>query len=304
MITAKSISFLRPAGVLAIAFYSVLGTAHAGLFDKIKSPLQQLESTFSNDKKEDDSTSSEQTDESKASQGAMAVGGALIGGIIGHQIDDDNGRYIGALAGGLLASQFLDQLTEKEQEKLVSSTQATVDTDKPQTWTNPETGTKITTKVVDTGKVSESLSIPVQRYGRAAKVNVPPLELVGESYKAIADVNIHVLPDANSSVALTKKAGEAVEIIGKVKNQNWYYVAQDGQGVGYASIQHFSESAVSTGISVPIATVTGDEDETQVVEVEREYKTIQQEIVLADGTVTTEEIKLVKNADGKWEKVS
>lgn len=302
MINANLISFLRPAGVLAIAFYSTLGGAHAGLFDKIKSPLQQLESTFSDEDKEEDSDSSQQSEKSKSSQGAMAVGGALVGGIIGHQIDDDNGRYIGALAGGLLASQFLDQLTEKEQEQLVSSTQATVETDEAQTWTNPETGTKITTKVVDTGKVSESLAIPVQRYGRAAKVNVPPLELVGESYKAVADVNVHVSPDANSPVALIKKAGRAVEIIGKVKDQNWYYVAQNGQGVGYAGIQHFSESAVSKGISVPVA--KEPEDGTQVVEIEREYKTIQQEIVLADGTVTTEEIKLVKNADGKWEKVS
>lgn len=53
-----------------------------------------------------------------------AVGGAVVGGVIGHQINDKNGRYVGAVLGALAGGaigRYMDSQQEKLEKALASS---------------------------------------------------------------------------------------------------------------------------------------------------------------------------------------
>ena len=43
-----------------------------------------------------------------------AVTGGVAGGVIGHQLDDDNGRYYGAAAGALLGGSVGNQMDQQQ----------------------------------------------------------------------------------------------------------------------------------------------------------------------------------------------
>lgn len=53
-----------------------------------------------------------------------AVGGAVVGGVVGHQINDKNGRYVGAVLGALAGGaigRYMDSQQEKLEKALASS---------------------------------------------------------------------------------------------------------------------------------------------------------------------------------------
>lgn len=157
---------------------------------------------------------------------------------------------------------------------------------------------KGSSEVVKTRRQTDSVSVRTASGSKVA--NIPPLEIIGRTYKVTKAGSIYAQADSASSVVRAFQAGEAFEVTGKVKDADWYFVSQNGVGIGFASISQFSKEpeAISPDSATP-KTQT-EEAQAQVVQVEREYKTISQEVVLADGTIHTEEVTLVKDTSGKW----
>lgn len=46
---------------------------------------------------------------------AGALGGAVLGGVIGHQVHDDNGRYVGAVLGALAGGAITNYMNQQQQ---------------------------------------------------------------------------------------------------------------------------------------------------------------------------------------------
>ncbi|MDP8080169.1 OmpA family protein [Phocoenobacter skyensis] len=57
-----------------------------------------------------------------------ALGGAVAGGVIGHQVDHKNGRYVGAVLGALAGGAIAHYMTQQQQdlEKVLASSGITV----------------------------------------------------------------------------------------------------------------------------------------------------------------------------------
>lgn len=73
------------------------------------------------------------------------LGGAVVGGLLGSTIGGGSGRTLatigGALAGGLVGNSLATQLSCQDQHYVGNSTERSLDSGKPVSWHNPDTGT-------------------------------------------------------------------------------------------------------------------------------------------------------------------
>lgn len=90
-------------------------------------------------------------------QSAGAVGGAVLGGLLGSQIGGGSGRLwatgAGAVLGALAGSEIGRSLDQADKTYMARTTQATLEhteTGRTSTWANPDTGHSGTVTPVDT----------------------------------------------------------------------------------------------------------------------------------------------------------
>ena len=70
------------------------------------------------------------------------------------------------------------------------------------------------------------------------------LEPIDRAYVARESARVRETPDLSARVVATLKEGDAVQVLGKVMDQNWYKVERDGAALGFVATAVMEESAV------------------------------------------------------------
>lgn len=84
-------------------------------------------------------------------QKSGAVVGAVAGGVIGNAVSEKHKKLatvVGALVGAGIGQQVGRYIDEKDKAKVMAAQQKAFDTNKPQSWKNPETGNSGRIKVI------------------------------------------------------------------------------------------------------------------------------------------------------------
>lgn len=122
--------------------------------------------------------------------GALAggVGGALVGTQFGSGTGQLIATVVGAVGGAWVGNQIGAYLDERDRKRAAEAVQQATVTGQPQVWQNPDSGVSGKAEVVKTKTTQQKVAVPVLR-DRVKEV--PPLDLIGEAYRAKTGGNIH-----------------------------------------------------------------------------------------------------------------
>lgn len=240
---------------------------------------------------------------SKAQVGAAV--GAIAGAAVGASVSNDKGKgaLVGALVGGLVGGGIGKVLDDKDKARLAASTEQTITTGTPQSWTNPETGVTAKTEVKSTVARQEQRQIPVLK-GKVQQV--PPLEFIGEDYTATKAVNVRGGPGTDYTIVNKLSPGQITRVVGKVVNQPWYMVAENDVGSGFVSTDLLKPSgtavvAPKSATPAAPAVVTPPADISQAtVAGTSTCRVVTQQVTLKDGKTSSEDVKACRGPNG-WE---
>jgi len=236
---------------------------------------------------------------SKSQVGATL--GALTGAAVGAGVSHDKGKgaLIGALVGGLVGAGIGKALDEQDKKRLAASTEQTITTGTPQSWTNPETGVTAKTEVKSTVAQQEQRQIPVLK-GKVQQV--PPLEFIGEDFTTTKAVNVRGGPGTDYEVVSKLAAGQNTRVVGRVVNQPWYMVSENNVGSGFVSADLLKPAATPTvapATTPPPATPAADVAQATVAGTST-CRVVTQQVTLKDGHTSSEDVKACRGPNG-WE---
>lgn len=223
--------------------------------------------------------------------------GALAGGLIGSRFGSGGGRLVAALvgtvAGAWLGNRFGSYLDERDRERAAKAMQQAAVTGRDQTWKNPDSGVSGKAEVLSTKTSRQAVKVPVLK-GRVEQV--PPLDLIGEPYKAKANASVRAGPASDYAVVDQLSAGQTVTVAGKVKGEPWYMISQGGAGSGFVSAKLLSPAPTVTAIvDKP---VPQGEIEQRTVDAGQTCRTVRQTVTLADGTTREEDVTACQGPNG------
>jgi len=230
---------------------------------------------------------------------STVIGGA-VGGVIGSKIGKGNGRTAaiigGTLLGAYLGSELGKYLEEQDQKAHLKTTKKALSTGKTQSWTNPDTKTSGKSRIVSTKTKKEPVKVAVLK----KKIKkVPPLEIIGETYSAKKKSNLRGGPGTDYEIVGGLPKGENVNVVGKVKEKDWYLVSYDGVGTGFV----YSPLLISAPTEIPSSsgtTIAKEDISEQEVATNRKCRTVEQSVSLADGSSHQETIQACQGPNG-WE---
>jgi surface antigen len=234
-----------------------------------------------------------------AAGGALGgIGGYFLGNQLGGAVATTVVTLAGAVAGAWLGTQIAAYLSEEDQERAAQSFQTAAATGETNTWKNPETGVSGTTKVVSTRTASQPVAVPVLK-DRVEQV--PPLDLIGESYVATRSADVHGGPGTDYKTVGELASGNTVMVAGKVQKQDWYMISEGGAGAGFVSTPLLRKAPPDAQVAISAAASSGPIEE-KMVTAEQTCRTVQQVITLADGSTHEEDVTACQTANG-WQVV-
>ncbi|MBT2311830.1 SH3 domain-containing protein [Pseudomonas fluorescens] len=224
--------------------------------------------------------------------------GAVVGAIAGYKIGGDKNKELGAIVGGgvgaVIGKGIGRYLDERDQQRMTQSTQQALVSGQTQTWSNPENKTSGSARVVETRKEPKPVVIPVLK----EKVKqVPPLDIIGDTYRSKSESNVRGGPGTDYVKVGRLQSGETVNVVGKVKANDWYLISQDGAGSGFVSVP-LLEHAPGASIASAGTTVSPSDVAEQTVASERVCRTIEQTVSLPDGSKKSETLEACQGGDG------
>lgn len=229
-------------------------------------------------------------------------GGALAGGLIGGLASDGNIFAIGAgvLVGGFIGNRVGKYLDDRDKELLAQSTSEAFSTGSDQSFDNDESGVSGEVIVESSEEKSDSGKIPVLK----DKVeSVPPLELVGEPYRAKKQINVRGGPGTDYAVVGSLPGGDPVHVVGRVKDQrNWLMISEGGAGSGFVFGQLLQRDLEAAGEVAAQPAADEDQVAKQSYEYSTQCRTVIQKVKKKDGEVVQERIKACRGEQG-WEAV-
>ena len=238
---------------------------------------------------------------SKTQVGAAvgAITGAAVGAGVSH--DKTKGALVGGLVGGLIGGGIGKMLDERDKQHLAQSTQQTLSTGAPQTWSNPETGVSVKTEVKSTTTQPQQAQIPVLK----DKVQqVPPLEFIGEDYTATKQANVRGGPGTDYTIVSKLNAGQTTRVVGKVVNQPWYMVSENNVGSGFVSTDLLKANPPAATPTVPSsappAAAPASDVAQATVDGSSMCRVVTQQVTTKDGQTATEDVKACRGPNG-WE---
>lgn len=223
--------------------------------------------------------------------------GGIVAGVVTNKAFDNKfiGVAVGVAVGAFIANNLKKDLNEEQQTRMTRSTTSTVVSGENTTW-NDDKGTSGEVRVVSTEETPEAVSIPVHK----EKVSeVPPLDFIGETYVATSNSNVRGGPDTTYQKVAYLKKDSQINVVGKVKDSDWYFVSEGGIGIGFVFGKLIEPSASSIVGDVPEPENSEEVFEQKVAD-SRLCRVVEQTVKLADGTVKTEQLKACKGANG-WE---
>jgi surface antigen len=226
--------------------------------------------------------------------------GALAGGLLGTQIGEGRGRLlataIGTAAGAWIGNRIGAYLDEQDRQHATAAVQLATVTGSPQAWQNPETGVSGRAEVVGTKTTRQTVAVPVFK-DRVQQV--PPLELIGEPYRATSGANVRGGPGADYVIVGSLSRDETVMVAGKAEGEPWYMVSQGGAGSGFVNANLLTPAPTAVAAAetpAPAAAAV----EVKTVAAAQTCRTVRQTVTLADGSTHEEDVTACQSPKG-WE---
>jgi len=202
-------------------------------------------------------------------------------------------------AGDWIGQQYSDLLNDDDQDKLTASTKQAAATGKDQVWTSDDGDVKASIKVIKTESEKGIVSVKVPS-GRVEKI--PPLEMIGAPYRVLKNANVRSGPGTDFVIVDKVSQDAAVVVIGKVQNKSWYLVGDGDVANGFVFEKLLATIPDSENKKLSVAKLGNNSSIVQEEQVETVWlcRTIQQTIILADGSIQVEEVRACQGPDG-WE---
>lgn len=227
--------------------------------------------------------------------------GSVAGALLGTQIGGGRGKIaaiaVGTLAGYWLGGKLSEHLNETDRVGIASTTERAIQTGSTSTWTNPDTGTSTRVMVSDVERRAGGGAS-----GRLAPLaEIPPLELVNSWYTPTVNLNVRGGPSTEYEVLHTLKEGTRVPVIGRVVDEKWVLIAEDGRAAGfaYAPLMEFVESDGEAGSAIRDSLSSGSAPEYYQVAT-NSCRRVTQEVTLRDGTADSHTFDVCQQPDGSW----
>jgi surface antigen len=234
-------------------------------------------------------------------QGGGTAIGAVIGGFIGSKLGDDDHKQlailVGAGLGAYIGNQIGKHLDDQDKQRLALETRKSLQTGQPTEWENPETGVKGEVKVKET-HASEAKS--QVRVLKDRVKEVPPLDIRDSGvYVVKKQSNVRGGPSTEYVVVESLNPKTNVDVLGKVESQPWYLIGKGDIAKGFV----YAPLLKQTGQPIDTSTVS-DYKESELGNVEvsakRNCRTVEQKVILKDGSEVSDTITACQQADGSW----
>lgn len=151
----------------------------------------------------------------------------------------------------------------------------------------------------DQARMSEKSDVSVKVLkGQLEKI--PPLEIIGTSYRTVKSANVRGGPGTDFVVVDNIRQDAVVMVIGKVQNKPWYLIGDGDVANGFV-YQTLLEAVPETESKELTADKTGKDTgvvQEEEVEAERLCRTIQQKITTADGATREEAVTACQGPNG------
>ena len=220
------------------------------------------------------------------------------GGHVTSGVNQGNDKKIstafGLMAGSFIGPHIGQYLDEQDLQRMVLATNQTVASGQGQKWLNPKSKSSGETRVISTITKASPVKIKVLKKRIA---EIPSLAIIGQTYRALKKSNVRAGPGLNHEIVDGLSIGEIVNAVGKVSNSNWYLISQDGIGRGfiYAPLLEYApaEATVSSGTSIAQSDIIEKNVTSSLI-----CRTIEQSLLLADGSSYTDTIEACQSTSG------
>jgi surface antigen len=221
------------------------------------------------------------------------VVGGVGGALLGSQFGGGSGRLVGAAIGGvagvMLGGEIGRRLDAPQSAGVTQASQQALDSGQPVSWTSSDGAVSTDARVVET----QWRPAPQGPSPLGVVATVPAIELIGAPYAARSNSNLRGGPGTDYAVMDTLRAGETVQVVGKVVGQDWLMVSRDGVGRGFvfANLLSPAPAAAAGGVR------TASTDQMAGV---RECSVLEQTVRTRDGASETMRARACRDANGQW----
>lgn len=130
----------------------------------------------------------------------------------------------------------------------------------------------------------------------------PALSYENAWYRVQRNSNVRSGPGTDYAVMDTLRRGERVAVVGRVKGQDWYMVADGGLGSGYVHGSLLKRESSQPRDVSPLYADAKSTGGTRIAE-ERACSEISQQVTLPDGTQEIRDMRACRQPDGTWQVV-
>jgi hypothetical protein len=176
------------------------------------------------------------------------------------------------------------------------ATGETIASGNTRTWENSETGTQGLARVVSEENKEDEVKIKVLK-DKVEKV--PPLEIIASSYEVRKKANVRGGPSEDYKIISSLSRKTVINVVGKVKDSDWYLISQDGVGSGFVYAELLKEAPDKKPTS-SAQKISSESTSEATVNASRVCRKVEQSITLEDGTSHKDEIEACRGVDG-WE---
>lgn len=226
--------------------------------------------------------------------------GAVAGALLGSQIGGGRGK-LAAVAAGTLAGYWVGgsvgrYLSQTDRAGISQATNQAIYSGQPVSWRNPDTGAQTNVTVRDVTHHSNDRQL------MPALTQLPPVELINAYFAPSANINVRGGPGTDYAVVHKIAEGNTVPVIGKVLNNDWYLIAEQGQAAGfvYAPLMQSARNQSYSDNAIRHAS-TGDQAGRYLAQ-DQTCRMITQNVELRNGRSDSTQFKACQQADGNWVK--
>ena len=165
-------------------------------------------------------------------------------------------------------------------------------------WFDRQTNRRGRYRVLSTDRRDEPVNL---RYDRNRVEEVPPLDLLGGDYIAPNSVNVRSGPSTRYAKVGKLRAGEIVNVVGKVKGRNWLLISRDGIGEGYVAARLLRPAPIDREPGPdPLDELTGPEPDIaeHTLSDTTLCRTVENSVTDADGKTTVETFTACESPEG------
>jgi len=161
-------------------------------------------------------------------------------------------------------------------------------------WVNEQTGASGSAKVVKEKTKTKKTKITLST---DRVETVPPLVLIGENYTSTSTANVRSGPGTDYKVVGSLDKNAVVNVVGQVKEANWYLISEGGVASGYVFADLLNSSATAEATATATTTPDGQLSETKIP-ADKTCKTIEQVVKSATGKSKTKKLKACQGPNG------